>query len=87
LAHPGLPDGQEYRVNSAISGNLVRTFGASAPPGEQFTLEYVAPVKVADYEDAVPGFEGKWLAAFAPVGKTGFVVLVQTRRSATLNLP
>jgi serine/threonine-protein kinase len=86
LAHPGLPDGREYRVSSAFSAKL-RRFGASAPPGQQFALEYVPPVKVLDYEDAVPGFEGKWLAAFAPVGNTGFAVLVQTRRRRTLNYP
>ena len=87
LVHPGLPNGQEYRLNSAFSADLVRTFGPSAPPGQQFTLEYVPPVKVAAYEDAVPSFGGKWLAAFAPVGNTGFAVLVQTRRSATLTWP
>ena len=87
LGHPGLTDGQEKRVSPAFSAKLQRTFGASAPPGQQFALEYVPPVKVQDYEDAVAGFEGKWLAAFAPVGKTGFVVLVQTRRRATLSYP
>jgi len=87
LVHPGLPDGHEYRMSSALSARLQRTFGASAPPGQQFTLEYVPPVKVVDYEDAVPGFEGKWLAAVAPVGNTGFAVLVQTRRRTTLNFP
>ncbi len=86
LVHPSLPDGQEYRVSAALSSKLQRIFGASAPPGQQFALEYLPPVQVADYEDAVPGFEGKWLAAFAPVGKTGFAVLVQTRRHAALNL-
>jgi len=85
LAHPGLRDGQEYRVSSALSAHLERTFGPSAPPGQQFALEYVPPVKVRDYQDPVPGFEGKWLAAFAPVGNTGFAVLVQTRRHSSLN--
>lgn len=80
LVHPGLPDGREYRVSSPLSAQLRKTFGASAPPGQQFALQYVAPVKVSEYEDAVPGFQGPWLAAFAPVGNTGFVVLVQTRR-------
>lgn len=87
LVHPGLPGGREYRLNSTLSAELVRKFGSSAPPGQQFALEYVPPVKVADYEDAIPGFEGKWLAAFAPVGNTGFAVLVQTRRSSILNFP
>lgn len=87
LVHPGLPDGREYRLGGAFSTELQRTFGASAPPGQQFSLAYVPPVKVREYEDIVPGFEGKWLAAFAPVGNTGFAVLVQTRRQATLNWP
>jgi hypothetical protein len=32
----------------------------------------------------VPGFEGRWLAGFAPVGDTGFVVIVQTRYDAAV---
>lgn len=87
VVHPGLPDGQEYRINSALAAKLLATFGASAPPSQQFALEYVPPVKAPDYEDAVPGFEGAWLAAFAPVGKTGFAVLVQTRRTTLLSWP
>jgi serine/threonine-protein kinase len=87
LVHPGLLDGQEIAVASPFSSKLQAMFGASAPPGQQFTLQYVAPVKVPDYRDAVPGFAGPWLAAFAPVGKTGFAVLVQTRRAAPLSWP
>src|SRR6185369_13072152 len=48
LVHPGLSDGQEYRMSSALSARLQRTFGASALPGQQFALEYVPPVKVLD---------------------------------------
>src|SRR5439155_16117851 len=39
---------------------------------------------VAPERDPVPGFEGRWLAGFAPVGDTGFVVIVQTRYDAAL---
>ena len=63
------------RLNFAESETIART----APPGEQFALDYVAPLKVKHYEDPIPGFEGPWLAALAPVGRTGFVVLVETR--------
>ena len=84
LAHPGLPHGHEYTVASPYSSTLQARFGPSAPAGKQFALRYVPPVKIADYRDAVPGFDGSWVAAFAPVGNTGFVVLVQTRREATL---
>jgi len=81
LVHPGLPEGRERTVARPFSSMLRETFGASAPPGNQFALRYVPPVKLSDYRDAVPGFPGLWLAAFAPVGNTGFVVLVQTRRT------
>jgi eukaryotic-like serine/threonine-protein kinase len=33
---------------------------------------------VDDYRDPFPGFGGRWLAGLAPVGATGFVVIVQT---------
>jgi len=29
--------------------------------------------------DPVPGIEARWLAGFAPVGETGFIIIVQTR--------
>jgi serine/threonine-protein kinase len=81
LVHPGLSKGREHVVARPVSSKLQATFGASAPPGKQFALRYVPPVKMGDYRDVVPGFSGPWLAAFAPVGNTGFVVLVQTRRA------
>jgi len=41
-----------------------------------------------DYRDPAaarfPAYAGSWLAGFAPVGNTGFVVVVQTRESDTL---
>lgn len=36
------------------------------------------------YFDSVPGFGGRWLAGMAPVGDTGFVVIVQTRYDVVL---
>jgi len=36
------------------------------------------------YRDPVADEPGTWLAAFAPVGHTGFVVIVQTRENAVL---
>ena len=32
----------------------------------------------------MPGYEGRWLAGFAPVGDTGFIVIVQTRYDAAV---
>jgi hypothetical protein len=40
-----------------------------------------------NHTDPVPGFEGRWLAGFAPVGHTGYAVIVQTRYEAPLELP
>jgi eukaryotic-like serine/threonine-protein kinase len=36
------------------------------------------------YADPVPGFEGRWLAGLAPVGDTGYVIVVQTRYGAVI---
>ena len=80
LVHPGLPPGVEYALQPPMPARLFSAFGAAAPPGEQFSMEYVSPLEVTDYRDPVPGFEESWLAAFAPVGKTGLVVLVETRK-------
>jgi serine/threonine-protein kinase len=80
LVHAGVRKGTEYTVATPTPAALRAAFGPAAPPGEQFALEYVPPLILADYRDPVPGFEGRWLAALAPVGKTGYVVLVETRR-------
>jgi serine/threonine protein kinase len=87
LVHPGLAKGEEYTLPSSFWSELRAAFGSSAPPGAQFTMQYVPPVKTGDYRDPIPGFSGRWLAAFAPVGKTGFVVLVQTPRKTLLDWP
>jgi serine/threonine-protein kinase len=79
LVHPGLDIGTEHTARAPSPEKLRAIFGDPAPPGEQFALDYVSPLKVKHYEDPIPGFEGPWLAALAPVGRTGFVVLVATR--------
>lgn len=82
LVHPGLSHGAEHALRVPSGAQLRAAFGPSAPPGEQLALQYAQPVKVSDYRDPIPGFAGSWLAAFAPVGRTGFVVLVETPRAA-----
>jgi hypothetical protein len=42
------------------------------------------PITDDAHRDPVHGFEGHWLAGFAPVGETGFVVIVQTRYDAAI---
>jgi serine/threonine-protein kinase len=78
LVHPGMSRGAEHTLRAPSGHQLRAAFGPAGAPGEQYALQYVPPLKLSDYRDPIPGFSGSWLAAFAPVGKTGFVVLVQT---------
>jgi serine/threonine-protein kinase len=84
LVHPGLEPGAEYPLESPSPAALRAAFGDAAPPGKQLVFRYVPPLKVSDFRDPLPGFAGKWLAAFAPVGKTGYIVLVERRVEASL---
>jgi eukaryotic-like serine/threonine-protein kinase len=76
LAHPRLKRGQKVMLEPALSSQLSRAFRSPAA-ARQFELVTALPVQRADYEDPLLG--GHWLAAFAPVGATGYVVVVQTR--------
>jgi hypothetical protein len=87
LVHPGLGRGAEHALRVPSPSQLRAAFGPPAPPGEQFALQYLPPLKIAGYRDPIPGFAGPSLAAFAPVGKTGFVVLVETPQVAILPGP
>jgi hypothetical protein len=80
LAHPGLAQGEKQIVDRALSERLRLQFGGSQRA--QFDLPTVSPLQVADYTD--PFLRDRWLAAFAPVGGTGHVVVVQTRDSAAM---
>ena len=83
--HEGLNRGEEVTVpkNPALDA----AFREAAPPGQQFSLRYVDPRRMPNYEDPVRDFsKGQWLAAFAPVGGTGYVVVAQTRKSAGFDL-
>lgn len=80
LIHEGLQRGQEVPMDS--SPDLMRAFAQRAAPGEQFALEFPAPRVNANYRDPVAGFEGEWIAAFAPVGHTGYVIVTQSRKSS-----
>jgi hypothetical protein len=81
LVHPGMDEGAEYAVRAPAPAVLRQRFGPSAAPGEQLSLQYARALQVSDYRDPIPGFDGEWLAAIAPVGKTGLFVLVATRKA------
>jgi len=79
VTHPGLSLGAEHLLREPSAAVLRAALGGAGKPGEQFAMPYVRPYKLAAFHDPIPGFGGEWLAAFAPVGKTGYVVLVETR--------
>ena len=64
-----------------LSARLANAF---RPPANARQLELVTalPFTRGGYEDPLLG--DRWLAAFAPVGATGYVVLVQTRDAAAI---
>src|SRR5678815_719141 len=80
LLHEGLPHGAEVVIDSPRLRDLRVT------RAERNQLRRLDPEPITDdsHRDPVPGFEGRWLAGFAPVGDTGFVVIVQTRYDAAL---
>ena len=82
LVHAGLEAGAEYPLDGPSPAAFQAAFGDAALPGAQLVFRYVPPLKVADFRDPLPGFAGQWLAAFAPVGETGFIVLVERRVDA-----
>jgi hypothetical protein len=81
LAHPRLARGQKVMLEPALSSELIRKFHTPAH-ARQFELATALPVQRDDYRDPLLG--GDWLAAFAPVGATGYVVLVQTREAVAI---
>jgi serine/threonine-protein kinase len=81
LVHPGLARGQKVMLEPRLSEELTREFGAP-DDARQFELVAKPPFQRKDYRDPLLG--DHWLAAFAPVGGTGYVVLVQTREALAI---
>jgi CHAT domain len=79
-----LHDGLAHGAGIAVDSPRLRELGATRTERNQ--LRWIDPDPITDdaHRDPVPGFEGRWLAGFAPVGDTGFVVIVQTRYDAAL---
>lgn len=82
LAHPGLARGVEVELKPPRPSSPHGAFGPAGQPGRQLAFRYAPPLKVPDFRDPVLGTPGPWLAAFAPVGDTGFVVLVERKDEA-----
>jgi hypothetical protein len=79
-----LHDGLTHGAGIAIDSPRLRELRATRTDRNQ--LRWIDPDPITDdaHRDPVPGFEGRWLAGFSPVGDTGFVVIVQTRYDAAL---
>jgi len=80
LLHEGLPHGAEIVIDSP----RLRELRATRTERKQLRWPDPEPITDDAHRDPVPGFEGRWLAGFAPVGDTGFVVIVQTRHDAAV---
>jgi hypothetical protein len=80
LAHPMLARGAKVTAPPALAEVMWTLL--QHRPRAQFELPTTEPRTIERYGDPLLGDE--WLAACAPVGGTGFVVLVQTRLSAAM---
>jgi serine/threonine-protein kinase len=93
LVHPKLVTGKSADVDAALAGALFDVFGAPAAAGRQLRPRAPQPAEVLRrephrlpaYRDPVDDTGASWLAAVAPVGATGLVVLVQSRHGAVVS--
>jgi serine/threonine-protein kinase len=76
LSHPKLARGARAMLPPSLAQALSSRFGREGSP-PQFALRAAEVWTQSDYTDPLAG--ERWLAAFAPVGGTGYVVVVQTR--------
>jgi serine/threonine-protein kinase len=84
LLHEGLEHGESLPLEGGLARELDEVRRAlPAAEGEQLRMPEPWPtVTIAEHRDPLAAQEGPWLAAFAPVGYTGFVVIVQTPADA-----
>lgn len=81
LAHPALHRGRKVTLDAPLARELGAAF-RGVVSSRQFELGSAAPLQRSDYVDPLLG--DAWLAAFAPVGGTGYFVLVQTREATAI---
>jgi hypothetical protein len=82
IVHPQLGQGKEVALREPSQATLERAFGLAVTPGEQFSLRWAPPLLLTDYHDPLLNPAQSSLAAFAPVGRTGYVVVVETSKDA-----
>lgn len=77
VVHDGMIRGEEIPVRD---GAALKAAGKAAATEHPFSLPALPAITTPNYRDPVRGYEGDWHAAFAPVGGTGYVIVVQSRR-------
>ncbi|MET0790795.1 MAG: protein kinase, partial [Polyangiaceae bacterium] len=86
IVHPGLMHGQALALHRPDPATLRAALGLSLSVETQeipSQLRYSAPLRIDDYRDPVPGFDGAWAAVFAAADESGYLVAVQSRRVLT----
>jgi serine/threonine-protein kinase len=83
IIHPHLEHGREVAVEDRT--HAILHLALTAPPGEQFALRWAPPLLLSDYHDPLISPKSSALAALAPVGQTGYVVAIETSKSAVLS--
>lgn len=84
LRHPAFADGEAVEMAS----EQVRLVAGADPELDQWLPAPNRMATIDGYIDPVamvhPDYAGSWSAGFAPVGNTGFVVIVQSREDETM---
>lgn len=75
----GTADEQVLRVGQSELGADRDPLWPAAPDRMESTHDYIDPIAAID-----PEYIGAWSAGFAPVGSTGWVVIVQSREEETM---
>jgi hypothetical protein len=77
LVHDGMSRGEEIR---APDSPALQAAVKAASTEHPFSLPALPSITASNYQDPVRGHAGGWNAAFAPVGGTGYVIVVQSRQ-------
>jgi len=88
LAHGSIGESQLYTTANQKIFEVVAEVDRITPGPGLAQFQQAGPDAVTfdeNYLDQLEGYSGRWLAGFAPVGHTGFVVIVQTPDDAEVH--
>jgi serine/threonine-protein kinase len=81
LAHPGLTNAHHIRGFTPEVEQALQAYATSAEPAQRFDPVETKSLRQPDWVDPVDGTT-HWLAVLAPIGKTGYFVVIQRRLDA-----